>query len=142
MTTATVPHRPRRVLRSVGAVLAGFLAVFIVTTVVDLVMHASGVFPPWGQPMSNSLFALATAYRVVITPAGGYITSRLAPYRPMWHAMILGVIGVALALAATVATWNRGPSFGPHWYPIALVITGLPCTWLGAMLYRVSHPEA
>jgi hypothetical protein len=33
-----------------------------------------------------------------------------------------------------VATWNKGPEFGPKWYPIALVITALPVTWLGGKL--------
>jgi hypothetical protein len=54
-------------LSSIGAVLAGLLFIFIVTTIVDVVLHATGVFPPWGQPMSDALFGLATAYRIVIS---------------------------------------------------------------------------
>ena len=80
-------HPPRRILRSVGAVLAGFFATFILSIATDVVLHAIGVFPAWGQPMSNALFALATAYRTIYTVAGGYITARLAPDRPIarWH---------------------------------------------------------
>ena len=33
--------------------------------------------------MSNALFVLATVYRTIYTVAGGYITARLAPNRPM-----------------------------------------------------------
>jgi hypothetical protein len=33
-----------------------------------------------------------------------------------------------------VATWNRGPEFGPHWYPVALILLALPCVWAGARL--------
>jgi peptidoglycan/LPS O-acetylase OafA/YrhL len=127
-------HPPRRVGRSIGAVLAGFLATFVLSIGTDLVLHAAGVFPPWGQPMSNALFMLATAYRVIYTVAGGYITARLAPNRPMRHAWTLGIIGLAAAIAGTVATWNEGPEFGPKWYPLALVVTAIPCVWLGGKL--------
>lgn len=78
-------HSSRFILRRIGAVVAGFLATCILSIATDLVLHAAGVFPPWGQPMSNALFLLATAYRILYTIAGGYITARLAPDRPMAH---------------------------------------------------------
>src|ERR1044072_9042963 len=71
----------RSILRSVGAVLAGLVVVLIITTATDAIMHATGIFPPWGQPMSDSLFVLAFAYRIVYGIAGGYVTARLAPDR-------------------------------------------------------------
>ena len=48
--------RPRRTLPSIGAVLAGFLVIVLISTATDMVMHGSGVFPPLGAPMSDSLF--------------------------------------------------------------------------------------
>ena len=56
--------------RSIGAVLAGFFAVVIAHLGTDVVLHATGVFPPWGQPMSDALFLLATDYRTVFSVAG------------------------------------------------------------------------
>ena len=126
--------RPRRLLRSIGAVLAGFVVVVITHLGTDAVMHASGVFPPWGQPMSDALFLLATAYRTVYSIAGSYLTARLAPDRPMRHALVGGFIGLAISAAGAAATWNAGPEFGPHWYPLALVATALPCAWVGGKL--------
>jgi len=126
----------RRILRSVGAVLAGLLFIVIITTATDAILHATGVFPPWGQPMSDSLFLLAFAYRVVYGIAGGYLTARLAPDKPVKHAVVLGVIGFVLSLAGTVATWNRGPEFGPKWYPISLMLIAIPTAWLGGKLVR------
>src|SRR5215831_6739779 len=120
--------------RSIGAVATGFVAVALVTTLVDIVLHATGVYPPWGQPIGNGLSLLATAYRVVITIAGGYLTARLAPNRPLAHAAALGIFGIAAATAAAAATWNL--QLGPHWYPLALVATALPCTWLGGRSAR------
>ena len=130
--TETQP--PRRVLRSIGAVLAGFFATFILSVGTDLVLHAAAIFPRWGQPMSNALFVLATVYRTIYTIGGGYITARLAPNRPMGHALTLGIIGLFAAIAGTVATWDKGPEFGPKWYPLALVVLALPCVWLGGKL--------
>jgi hypothetical protein len=43
-------HHPRRVLRGVGAVLAGV----ILSIGTDVALHATGVFPPWGQPMVDA----------------------------------------------------------------------------------------
>jgi hypothetical protein len=77
---------------------------------------------------------LATAYRVVYGIAASYITARLAPNRPMLHALVGGVLGFIVSIVGAVATWNGGPAFGPHWYPIALIVTALPCAWVGGKL--------
>ncbi len=127
-------RQPRRVLRSIGAVLVGLLVIIIVTTATDSVMHATGVFPPAGEPMSNALWLLATAYRIVYGVAGSYIAARLAPDRPMRHALALGVIGLVLSIVGAVATWDRGLGFGPKWYPLALVVIAIPSAWLGGKL--------
>jgi len=124
----------RSILRSVGAVLAGLLFVIIITTATDALLHAIRIFPPWGQPMSDSLFVLAFAYRIVYGIVGGYITARLAPDKPVKHAILLGVIGFVLSLAGALATWNRGPEFGPKWYPLALIVIAIPTAWLGGKL--------
>lgn len=127
-------QNPRRVLRSIGAVFAGVVAVFILSLGTDVVLHATGIFPPWLQPMSGALFMLALAYRIVYGVAGGYIAARLAPNRQMVHALVLGVVGLLLSIAGAAATWNKGPEFGPKWYPLALVATALPCAWVGGKI--------
>src|SRR5262249_4005645 len=108
-------------LRSIGAVAAGFFSVAVVTTIVDVVLHATGVYPPWGEPIGHGLSLLAVAYRVVITIGGGYLTARLAPSRPLAHAVALGIVGIAGASVGAAVTWNVQPPLGPHWYPLALV---------------------
>jgi hypothetical protein len=114
---------------------AGFLFVVVSSTAADLLMHATGIFPPMGEPMSDSRFVLATAYRFVFAVIGCYLTARLAPARPMKHALIGGAIGLVLAMIGAVATWNSGPAFGPHWYPLSLVVTAIPCAWIGGRLF-------
>ncbi len=126
----------RRIGRSIGAVLAGVLAIVVLSLATDVVLHATGIFPPMGQPMSDALFLLATAYCTVYGVAGGYLTARLAPDRPMQHALALGAVGVVLGTVGAVATWNRGPAFGPHWYPLALIALAIPQCWAGGRLYE------
>jgi peptidoglycan/LPS O-acetylase OafA/YrhL len=120
--------------RSVAAVGAGFFATALLSLGTDVVLHAAGVFPPWGQAMSDGLYVLATIYRVVYTLLGGYLTAVLAPRRPMSHVVTLGAIGLVVATIGAAATWNAGPAFGPRWYPLLLVVTALPCVWAGGML--------
>ncbi len=118
-------------LRRVGAVFAGLVATFIVTTLADAVLHATGVFPPMdAPPMSDGLFAVALAYRVVFNIGGGYLAARLAPDRPLAHALALGALGTLLGLVGTVAFWDAGP----HWYGIAVAVTALPCTYVGGRM--------
>ena len=62
------------------------------------------------------------------------LTARLAPGKPLKHALILGYLGVALGLVGVIATWNKG--LGPHWYPIALVVLAVPQSWVGGKLYE------
>lgn len=135
----TETKRPRRMLRSIGAVFAGLLFIFIVTTIIDVVLHATGVFPPWGKPMSDALFGLATAYRIVISVAGCWIAARLAPSRPMGHALALGALGVVISAIGAAVTWNKGPEFGPHWYPLLLVVISIPCAWADGKLFEASR---
>ena len=121
--------------QSIWAVVAGMLVIIVVTTLVDMVLHATGVFPPWNQPISDALALLATSYRLVISVGGAWLTARLAPDNPMKHAMILGYVGVVLGLVGVAATWNLG--LGPRWYPISLVVLAIPQCWAGGRIYEM-----
>ena len=125
--------QPRRLGRSVLAVVLGLVAVVALSLCTDQLLHVLQVYPPWGQPMyDNGLNFLALAYRCVYSVGGGFITAALAPRNPMRHAMILGAIGFVLSLAGAIGASSM--NLGPMWYPIALVITAVPTVWLGAML--------
>ena len=125
-------------LRRVGAVLAGLVVIFVLSLGTDAVLHATGVFPPMGVRMSDALFVLASVYRAVFAVAGCALTARLAPDRPMAHALTVGGIGVVLSTIGAAATWNAGPAFGPHWYPVSLILVSLPLAWIGG---KVAAPR-
>ena len=119
--------------KSLGAVLAGFAVVIVVTTLIDVVLHVTGVFPPMPQPLTDGLALLASSYRIPITIGGAWLTARLAPANPMKHAMAFGCAGVLVGLLGLVTTWNAG--LGPKWYPISLVVLAIPESWAGGKLY-------
>lgn len=122
----------KNTLKSIGAVLAGFITVVILSVGTDFVLENLGIFPPLSDPGSYVTWMLmfAFAYRSVYTAAGGYVTATLAPNRPMRHVIILGIIGTAAGIVGIIVGWN----LSSHWYPIALAVTGLPFTWFGGKL--------
>jgi hypothetical protein len=134
------PH-PRRLLRSTAAILLGFFAVVVLSLVTDQVLHVLDVYPPWGQPMYDpALNLLALTYRSVYTVVGGYSAARLAPHAPMRHALVLGIIGLAMGTAGAIVTITKY-DLGPDWYPIALALTALPLTLLGGVLHRTRQAK-
>jgi hypothetical protein len=136
-TTRLDAIAPRRRLgSSIWAVVAGFIAVVVLSIGTDAVLHALRVFPPLGQRMSDKLFLIATIYRTVYAILGSYITARLSPDRPMAHALIGGIIGLIVGSVGAEVTWNRS-ELGPHWYPLALVVTALPCAWIGGKIRQL-----
>jgi hypothetical protein len=120
--------------------LAGFVVNVALSLGTDLALHAIGVLPALGEPETDSQLLLAAAYRTVYGVVSSYVVARLAPNRPMGHALLGGAIGMALATAGAAATWNKG--FGPHWYPIALVVTALPTAWAGGKLRLMQMQSA
>ncbi len=133
--TDAVPRRGR----SAVAIFLGFVAVVILSLGTDQLFHVLNVYPPWGQAMydtGDNLLALG--YRCVYTVFGCYLAARLAPRAPMRHALTLGVIGTVAATAGAI-TAITAADLGPTWYPISLVVTALPCAWLGGELHRMLH---
>ena len=127
-------------MKSFLAVLAGLVFTVVVSTGLDFLMHSTGVFPENSvekvPEMTTAQWLIASSYRLVAAIGGGWITAQLAPARPMSLALVLGAIGTALALLGLIGAWIASPKLGPLWYPALLVITALPCTWLGGRLNR------
>jgi hypothetical protein len=128
------------VLRSITSVLAGLVAVVVLSVGSDLALQAAGVFPPFSQPklFTAPLLGLATVYRSLYGVAGGYLAARLAPDRPMGHALALGAVGLAVSITGAVAMWGVGPA----WYPLALVVLAVPCAWAGGHFHQMRRTRA
>jgi len=132
VTETSAPPRQRG--RSAIALITGLVVGVVLSLGTDQILHVLNIYPPWGQSMSDGLYMLATGYRIIYTIVGSYVAARLAPYRPMWHALVLGVVGFVVSIAGAAATWNHEPPLGPHWYPIAVALISIPCAWLGGKI--------
>jgi hypothetical protein len=131
MSTAG-PTTALRWVRGIGAVLIGFIAAAILDIATDMALQALGLF---AAPDATYPFALALFYRCVYAVFGAWLAARLAPSAPMLHALVLGALGFAASLAG-FAIAREHPEMGPLWYAAALVVTALPCAWLGGVLQR------
>jgi hypothetical protein len=118
------------ILKSIWAVFAGFVSVFVLSVGTDFILESLRIFPPAsGGLFVTWMLVLALVYRSAYAVLGSYVTTRLAPSRPARHAFILGIVGLIGALVGLITTWDKG--LGPHWYPILLVILTPPSIWLG-----------
>ena len=71
-----------------------------------------------------------SAYVAVYAIIGCYVTARLAPSRPMTHALILGALGLVLNLASTVPLWGTLPA----WYLVMNLVLVMPYAWIGGRI--------
>jgi len=121
------------ILKGIGAILAGMIFIVVTHAGTDFVLESLGRFKPPSQGFHTTwMVVTATIYRCFYSVVGGYITAALAPTRPMLHAVILGLIGLVVGSIAAIVTIPMG--IAPAWYPIALALLALPCTWLGGKL--------
>ncbi len=133
----------RSALRSIGAVVAGFIVASLVMMIVEY-LNGHFLHPDLGkaaQGMTDrkalrTLLATAPldAFLVVIfgwipgSVAGGWVAARLAPRAPTEHALALGAL---LTLAGVANNLMIPP---PLWFWIASAPVFLPAAYLGARL--------
>jgi hypothetical protein len=118
----------RETLKSIGAVIAGFALLVILSVITDSILEKTGIMKK--EPFVENpvwLIAIIILYRTIFNTLGCYLTARLAPNRPMKHAIILGIIGVVLTIVGLIAMWD----IPPRWYPISLMVLTLPAAWVG-----------
>jgi len=119
-------------LKSIGAIIAGFATIVILSVLTDSILEKAGIMKT--DPfVTNSawLIAIIILYRTVFNTFGCYLAARLAPIKPMKHAIFLGIIGFVLTIAGLIAMWD----VPPRWYPISLIVLTLPAAWLGGKLF-------
>lgn len=118
-------------VRSILAIVAGFLFIGALAFGAGAVLQSAGIQPPPDQPMTSlGLVLLETAYVAVFAIAGCWLAAWLAPSRPMRHALILGVLGLAFNVMGAMATWGLRPS----WSVILNLALVMPYAWMGGRL--------
>lgn len=124
--------------QSIKALVIGFISVAFLSIITDIILERIGVLPPQTQPALYIwwMLLLALVYRSFFTVFGGYIAAKLAPRKPIHHAVILGLIGMIFATLGAIANWNK--STGQEWYPVLLIFISLPATWLGGKMQTMT----
>jgi len=128
--------------RSIGAVVAGIVVAVVGVFAIEALGQV--VYPPppgldltkpesikammKNIPVGALLFVLLAM--VVGTAAGGGVAARIAPRKPVLHAMIVGVVLLAFGVMNLVAIPH------PTWFAIVNVLTFLPAAYVGALAGR------
>ena len=121
------------ILRSIGAGLAGIITGIVLSLLTDHILQTLGVIPKDNLWVSPTIIWFILLYRTVYNTLSCYVTAKLAPKRPMTHALVLGVIGTFVSIAGAIATRNM--NLGPEWYAWTLAALTLPSAWLGGKLF-------
>jgi hypothetical protein len=115
-------------LKSIGAIVAGFILVLLLSIGTDFALGKLGVVPTlWW------MLLIALIYRSIYACAGGFITATLAPNHPTRHAIILGSVGTVFAILGSISNMGK-ITIASVWYPLMLIMLTLPSVWLGSKL--------
>lgn len=133
---------------NIGAVLAGFVLILILSVATDTLLENTGIFPTIEEQKKvgfNVLWMniLAISYRFVYGVLGGYCTARLSISRPMRNVVVLGLVGTVVAIIGNVVV-SQIPEMAnilPLWFSIALVIIAFPSVWLGAKIQQIQNRQ-
>ena len=129
-------------VKSIIAVVLAVLLAGVVIAAVQLVNTQIFPLPPGvdfndREAMSRAVSSMPAGGFVLLllsytlgALAGGWLAARMAPRRPLLHAMIVGV----LLLAAGVMNFVSIPH--PLWVTVLGLLIFLPMAWLGASLAR------
>ena len=118
--------------RSIVAVVVGFVLIAVLAFGTDALvgMALPGAFDAAGRTNDVAILLLTLAYVGVYAVVGCYVTARLAPSRPMRHALVLGALGLVFNVVGTMAAWDTAPA----WYHVVALALVMPYAWLGGWL--------
>ena len=119
-------------LRSIGAILFGFILIACLSFGGDALMRAfmPSAFASGYMNASVGLLLAVQAYVSVFAILGCYVAARLAPNHPMRHALILGLLGLLFNLVGTYMMWDTAPA----WYHVLALALVMPLAWTGGWL--------
>ena len=125
--------------RSILAIVSGFVAIALLSLSADRLVHHMwpGAFDAAGRTDSVGMLTFTLAYVALFAVLGCYLAARLAPNRPMSHALVLGLLGVVFTGVGTIGAWATAPA----WYHVADVALVMPYAWVGGHLRMLQIEE-
>lgn len=127
--------------RSILAIVVGFVLTGALNVGTNAALAHAGVIPASGPTTDTVTLLIICAYVAAFGILGCYVTARLAPRRPLLHALVLGGLALAMSIPATIAVWNDTPA----WFNLYNLIAIMPYAYIGGRI-RVGqlsrHPGA
>lgn len=114
-----------RVLRSVAAVLAGYV---LISAAVELLFHLTGRNPY--APASQGFVILTTVYGFFFAALGGYLAARIAGRLVLMHGAVLACLIGLIAVLSLFAELGSGSI----WSQIVALLFMAPAVMIGAMM--------
>ncbi len=117
-------------LRTVGAVLAGYIAIGVLVVLTDLIFAAAiPGFRAMATPPPN-YFVIVTCTDTLYSIAGGYLCAVIAGAAIRGATLGLMIFGEIMGAASTILQWHTQP----HWAAVALLVLFPIAVWIGSRL--------
>ena len=118
--------------RSILAVATGFILIAVLSFAADFALRAvfPGAFPQAGMVTDTTVLVLSSLSVAVFAIGGCYLAARMAPDRPLRHALVLGVLGLVFQLSMLPMTLGTVPA----WYLVGNLVLVMPYAYAGGWL--------
>ena len=120
-------------VRSILAIVAGFLVIGALAVGTDVALARS--FPTHFDANNVTthpgFLALKLVYVAIYATFGCWLAARLAPSRPMMHALILGALGLVFNIVGSVMSWELQPIL---WFHAIGLGSTMIWAWLGGLI--------
>jgi hypothetical protein len=128
-----------RIVRSIVAVVVGFLVIGALAFGTGKLVQATwpAQVDAAGSPTTTVMMLVQLLYVGVYATFGCWLAGRLAPSRPMRHALAVGVLGLALNVPSALVLRDTAPT----WYLAAGVLTTMLWAWLGGRIAERQRPS-
>jgi hypothetical protein len=113
-------------IRSIAAVLAGFLVTFVLGFLAAAILGL-----PMDGPPTREYLALDLLGRAIAGAAGGATAVRIAAHTPHGHTMALAIAILLLSLPQLLSVPGLGQ---PSWYPLVISVLGPVSVLIGGLL--------
>lgn len=119
-------------LRSILAVIAGSVTWMVTALGMDFVLMsvAPQWFGPGGRTERAPVLLFMMCYALGFSVLGGYVAAAVARRREIAHAFVLGLVQLAMGVAATINFWDTAPA----WYHLTFLALLVPANVLGGRL--------
>lgn len=113
--------------QSIIAVVVGFVLTAVLNLATNAALAAAGVIPSAGPTTDTATLVLVCAYVAAYGILGCYVTARLAPQRPLFHALVLGGVALAMSIPVMIGAWNDTPA----WFNVFNLLAIMPYAYVG-----------